>query len=203
MRFETSIALLITAALIAPRSAAGQQAALAPEAGSLKIVVVQGENSKNDVRTKFAEQPVVEIRDEADKPLAGAEVVFQLPWTGPGGVFYDWLKIHTVRTGTDGRAAARGLTPNDEEGRFNIKVTATHGMRTASAVIAQSNVRTSGNGAAVNGRSRKRLWTTVAIIGAGVLAGGIYAATRDDNGSSSTAAPIVIAPGPIAVGGPR
>src|SRR5712664_1796400 len=107
----------------------------AQQAGGLKIVVVQGEGAKNNVRTRSATQPVVEVRDDSDKPVAGAEVVFQLPPAGPGGVFNGWMRNQTARTGPDGRAQTSGFTPNDEEGRFNIKATATSGTKTASAVI--------------------------------------------------------------------
>ena len=52
------------------------------QSGGLKIVVVQGEGAENNLRTRNATQPVVEVRDDGDKPVPGAEVVFQLPPAG-------------------------------------------------------------------------------------------------------------------------
>ena len=201
----TAVSLVLPCLAPAQQQPLVQQAQTAQISEGLKIVVIEGENGRNDVRTKSASPLVVEVRDEADKPVPNAEVVFQLPWSGPGGVFYDWLKVQTIRTGPDGRAIAKGFTPNDEEGRFNIKVMATAGNKGATGVVAQSNVRGAGGAVSSNGgSSRKGLWTTVGIIGAGALAGGIYAGTRGGNGTSATASnPIVIAPGAITVGGPR
>ena len=68
----------------------GPKSELIAPPGGLKIVVVQGEGAKNNLRTRSATQPVVEVRDDSDKPVAGAEVVFQLPPAGPGGVFNGW-----------------------------------------------------------------------------------------------------------------
>jgi hypothetical protein len=200
----TAVSLVLPCLAPAQQQPLVQQAQTAQTAEGLKIVVIEGENGRNDIRTKTAAPIVVEIRDDADKPVPNAEVVFQLPWSGPGGVFYDWLRVQTVRAGTDGRAIAKGFTPNDEEGRFNIKVMATSGNKSAAGVIAQSNIRGAGPASSKgNGNGRKGLWTTIGIIGAGALAGGIYAGTRNGNGSAAAANPIVIAPGTITVGGPR
>src|SRR5205809_1166002 len=114
------------------------------QSNGLKIVVVQGEGAENNLRTRNATQPVVEVRDDGDKPVPGAEVVFQLPPAGPGGVFNGWMRTQTARTGPEGRAQANGFVPNDEEGRFNIRVTATSGTKTSSAIIAQTNTRGTG-----------------------------------------------------------
>ncbi len=187
---------------VAPAAPQGAST-LASQSGALKINVLQGEGAKNNVRSRTSTAPVVEVRDEKDALVAGAEVVFQLPPIGPGGVFHGWLKNQTVRTNAEGQAAASGYTVNDEEGRFNIKVTATANNRTATAVIAQANVR--GDGSSMSSGSPRRKWVTLGIIGAGILGGGIYAASR--NGGSTPAAavtnPVVITPGAITVGGPR
>jgi hypothetical protein len=179
---------------------AQEAAALVGQSAGLKIVVIEGEAAQNNVRTRTATAPVVEVRDENDKPVSGAEVVFQLPAAGPGGSFHGWMRNQTVRTNAEGRAAATGLTPNDELGRFNIKVTATAGTRTATGVIAQSNVSGGGMG---SGSSRK--WWVIGALGAGALAGGIYAATS--NGDSGTNGPpgnpVTITPGAVTVAGPR
>jgi hypothetical protein len=106
-----------------------------------------------------------------------------------------------VRTNAEGRAAATGFTPNDEAGRFNIKVTATHNNQTASVVIAQTNVQGSVDRAG-SGRSGAWKWW-LAAGAAAAIAGGV-AASRGDGETTTTAAnPVVITPGVITVAGPR
>jgi len=183
----------------------GPKSELTQAPGGLKIVVVQGEGARNNVRTRNATQPVVEVRDDSDKPVAGAEVVFQLPPAGPGGVFNGWMRTQTARTSAEGRAEANGFAPNDEVGRFNIKVTATSGTKTTSAIIAQSNTQNGENGGGPQAKSRNNLWKILVVVGAAGLAGGIVAATRGGGSSSTEVAtiPITISPGPVSVGGPR
>lgn len=172
--------------------------------GVLKIVVLEGEGAVNNIRARSATAPVVEVRDENDKPVAGAEVVFQLPPAGAGGVFHGWMRTQTVRTDERGRAAASGYAPNDQAGRFNIKVTATLGNKTGSAVIAQSNVYRGGGAAPGMSGGRAGWWKIALGVGTAGAVIGAVAATRG-NGQTATAAsrPITIVPGPITVGSPR
>ena len=170
-------------------------------AANLKIVVIEGENAVNNIKSKTATQPVVEVRDQNDKPVPGAEVVFRLPASGPGGVFTGWLNYQVVRTDDTGRAGASGLTPNDQEGRFNIKVTATQGKSTGSAVIAQTNTATA---VAKSAGSHTKLYVILGAVGVAVLAGGLAAAHSGGSSSAPAATiPIGISAGPIGVGGPH
>jgi hypothetical protein len=178
----------------------------APVAGpkSLKISATQGEGAKNSVKARSATQPAVEVRDENGKPVANAQVIFQLPASGPGGVFYDWMRTQTARTDERGQATASGLTPNDIEGRFNIKVTAIAGDATASIVIAQSNIERAGKDLTVAGKTR--WWKPVLILGiAAAAGGGVYAARRGSGVNTATVVttPVTITPGPITVGNPK
>lgn len=203
MSFQGWLALILAAALIAPPIVPAQQAASPPAKqadGTLKIVVLEGEGAKNVIKTRYAVQPVVEVRDENDKPVAGAEVVFQLPASGPGGVFSGWMRMQTLRTNAEGQAGTTGFTPNDEEGRFNIKVTATSDGKKGSAIIAQINTRTGGQSSA----RTSTWWKVLAIAGGAAAAGGIVAAVR--NGDSTSAAgksPVSIVPGAVTIAGPR
>lgn len=165
---------------------------------ALKIVVLEGEGARNDLRSGTAVAPRVQVLDENGRPVADAEVVFRLPMEGPGGSFHGWVKTQTVRTNAEGIAAASGYAPNDLEGRFNIRVTAKAGTQEASAVIAQANVRGSGAG----GRSHRKWWI-LAAVGAG--AGAAIAAAASGNGSDGVAVttPITITAGPVTVAGPR
>jgi len=193
---------LIAALSCQAQQVSGPVQSLQP-AGDLKIIVVQGEGAQNNVRSRSAAPLVVEVRDASDKPVERAEVVFQLPAYGPSGVFNGWMRNQLARTNAEGRAESSGYTPNDEPGRFNIKVTATSGTKTSSAVIAQSNV--SGAGTPQLKHDRSKMWKVLAVVGAAGLAGGIVAATRGGDSSSSSAAsvPITISPGTVTVGGPR
>ncbi len=176
---------------------------VAPDAGRIKIVVVQGEGALNNIKARTATAPVVEIRDDNDKPVAGAEVVFQLPVSGPGGVFNGWMRTQTTRTDAQGRAAATGMTPNDEEGRFNIKVTAHDGKRSASTVIAQSNSRTGGNTGQKADNSHKKVLIVLGILAVAGIVGGIAGTRGADSGGGLSSSPVTIAPGPVTVGAPR
>jgi len=195
------VAAIMAALVAAPAPAWSQQNLLVEGPGNLKVSVLQGENAINSIKMKTATQPAVEVRDEQDKPVAGAEVVFQLPAAGPGGVFHGWMRTQTTRTNEQGQATASGLTPNEDEGRFNIKVTATQGKKTGSVIIAQSNAR-NGTPGQQAGKSRRGLWILVGVIAAAAIIGGVAAASGDDSSGSSTN-PVTISAGPVTVGGPR
>jgi hypothetical protein len=169
----------------------------------LKIVVISGEGATNQIRTRSAVAPVVEVRNDKDQPVAGADVTFQLPQSGPSGFFNGWLRNQTVKTGQDGRAAATGYQPNDEEGRLNMKVTATSGTQTASIVIAQTNVAGSRSSSAANSGKSRGWWKVAAVVGAAAIAGGVVAATRGGDSTSTPTKSVGIIAGAITVGGPR
>jgi len=84
LRFLTVGFLILGAAACAQDTSAPKQN-LVSQPGALKITAIEGEGAINNIRTKSATQLVVEVHDEAGKPVAGAEVVFQLPAAGPGG----------------------------------------------------------------------------------------------------------------------
>jgi hypothetical protein len=207
---EEFLRISIFVALVAALSCQAQQVSgpktelVQGPTGDLKIVVVQGEGALNNIRTRNAAPVIVEVRDAGDKPVAGAEVVFQLPPAGPGGVFNGWMRNQTARTSAEGRAETNGFTPNDEAGRFNLKVTATSGTKSSSVIISQTNTPNGAPGTGSQAKSKNNLWKVLLVVGAAGLAGGIVAATR---GGSSTPVtpptPITITAGPITIGGPR
>ncbi|MEN6601192.1 MAG: hypothetical protein ABFD86_02165, partial [Bryobacteraceae bacterium] len=166
-----AVFLLLTGTLPAQQPQAAVPAQPAPPAAkpapgpkSLKMIATQGEGATNRIKTRSAVQPAVEVRDENEKPVANAQVVFQLPASGPGGVFYDLARTQTARTNERGQAVASGFAPNNLEGRFEIKVTASAGEATTSIVIAQSNIDHPGQDMTVSGKSR--WWKPVLILGA-------------------------------------
>ncbi len=208
LNLKVFLSLMLSGALALPVPGLGQEVSgpksnVVQEGGSLKMVVLKGEGVVNSIKGRTATAPVVEVRDQNDKPVTGAEVVFQLPAAGPGAVFNGWMRTQTVRTDAQGQAAATGMTPNDEPGRFNIKVTATNGTRSTSVIVAQSNAAGGANGKQARG-SKKALWVVLGLAAVGGLAGGI-AATRGGDSTTSAARtnPITITPGPVTVAAPR
>jgi hypothetical protein len=179
-----------------------QRQLVAQQKDTLTVTVVEGEGGKNSVRNRTAVAPIVEVKDAEGKPVPGAEVVFQLPAVGPSGSFNGWLKTQTVRADEQGRAAATGYAPNTEPGRFNIKVTATSGTNTGSAVISQVNTD---NGTSVSSGGNRGWVKWVAIIGGAAAIGGVAAAVGgDDDAAPGTArTPVGITAGAVTVGGPR
>src|SRR5688572_5998934 len=107
---------------------------------SIKVQIVAGQGATNNVKTRKAVEPVALVTDERGQPVSGVMVVFTLPETGPGGVFSDGSKRAIVYTNLEGRATARGLTPNTAPGKFQIIVNASFHGFTASTTADQTNV---------------------------------------------------------------
>ncbi len=187
--------------------------AQAPAAGpgaqgpaSLKILVIDGEGAINNIQLGTGREPVVEVRDESDRPVSGAKVTFSMPESGPGGTFFGASRNMTIATNEQGRATATGFRPNLYEGRFQIRVTAAAGDKSATAVISQSNSLPSG---AVNrvspGKKKFGAGKIVALVVAAAVAG-IIGATRGGDEETVVTTPTPgtsITPGVIAVGAPR
>lgn len=185
-----AVFLLLTSTLPAQQPQAAVPAQPAPPVAkpvpgpkSLKMIAIQGEGATNRIKTRSAVQPAVEVRDENEKPVANAQVVFQLPASGPGGVFYDLARTQTARTNERGQAVASGLTPNNIEGRFEIKVTASAGEATTSIVIAQNNIGRPNKDLVLSGKSR--WWKPVLILGAAAVASGAIYAARHGSGTTA------------------
>ncbi|MFN7923980.1 MAG: hypothetical protein U0Q16_28015 [Bryobacteraceae bacterium] len=168
----------------------------------LKIRPTRGDGAFNNLKSGLGQELEVEVRDENDRPVSGAEVTFLVPIGGAGGSFPGSGSTYKTTTDESGAAKAPALRLNPVEGRFNIKVTATKGDRTGTAVLSQ--VSTSAGGAVGKpGIGKGRLLLGVAGTAASV---GILLATRSGGGgSSSTPArpPTTLSVGAIAVGGPR
>src|SRR5215813_4481173 len=120
----------------------------------LSLVVLAGDGAINNIRQRVAREPIVEVRDENDRPVAGAVVTFTLPSDGPGATLSTGGKFLTSVTDAHGRAVATGLRPNGVNGPFEIRVTASYRGQTAKTVVHQSNA---GFGAAAAGLSTKWL----------------------------------------------
>lgn len=162
----------------------------------IKVLVLEGEHATNNIRRKVAIQPVVEVRDENDRPVEGASVIFRLPPSGPGGFFPGQKPTLTVKTDARGQAGAAGMVPNDQPGTFEINVTATAGNRLGQAVIAQTN---SSTGLSMNStrEDKKPFWRNkYFLIGAAGLVTAVIIVVATHSGSNKT---VTITPGPVTV----
>ena len=143
--------------------------ATAADPHGLNIRILEGEGAINNVRTHAARAPVVEVRDQQNRPVPGASVTFQTPFTGPGAAFGS-ERVLVTQTDSEGRAIGRGLVPNGVTGPFEIHVTASFDSEVVSSAIRQINASPSEPRS-----SKKLLWIAVA---ASAAAGGVLATTH-------------------------
>lgn len=169
-------------------------------AREMRILILEGRGAVNDVSRPAVAGPTVEVRDENYVPVEGAEVEFQLPESGPGGMFANQQRQLKTRTNSQGQAFAPFI-PNKETGRFEIKVTARSGDRVAEVSIPQSNSTKPRTGETAGPhRPWYRNWKYWAIAG-GATAGIVLAVTY--GGGSSSPTTIILTPGTPVVTGPR
>jgi hypothetical protein len=170
---------------------------------SLQIVIVEGEGALNNIKQRVNRDPIVQVEDENHKPIAGAAVVFTLPNQGPGGTFENGTNTLTTTTNNQGQAVARGIRFNNQVGSMQMRVTASFGGQTATAVITQTNLLGTSGGGGAGGFGAK--WLIVLGV-AGAVAAGVIVATHG-SGSSTSPAPTVptvtITPGTPTVGAPQ
>ncbi|MBI1789348.1 MAG: carboxypeptidase regulatory-like domain-containing protein [Acidobacteria bacterium] len=207
-RMQSVGAILMSCVLAQPMMPLGA----AQQAGKLKIAIIEGEGAINNIKQRIAREPIVEVQDENDRPVAGAVVVFTLPQRGAGGVFSNGSNMMTAVTDEKGRAAARGLKPNSVSGEFEIAVSASYQGLAATARIRQVNSPTgAGGGAGAAGKAAGggagKIIAIVAVIG-GAAAGGLVASRGGKSSTGSTTPPpppptTTISPGTGTVGPPR
>jgi hypothetical protein len=190
----------IVAVLASPNGLLAQEQEIRPP--SIKVEVVAGQLATNDIRTRKGVEPIALVTDERGQPVSGVMVVFTLPETGPGGAFVDGSKRAIVYTNAEGKATARGLTPNATPGKFQIRVNASFQGFTSSTTIDQTNILPE---RAKN--SSTKLIAILAIAG-GAAAAGIVAASGGGSSSQSLAVPpgrtaTTITPGTPVFGAPQ
>lgn len=167
----------------------------------LKIIILEGEGAINNIHQRTAREPIIQVQDENNRPVAGALVLFTLPENGASGTFANGSKTYMTTTDTQGKAVAHGLKPNNTEGAFQVSVTATYQSLKATATISQSNV--AGAAAAAAGGISGKLIAILAIAG-GAAAAGIVAATRGGSSPSTpTPSPTTVSAGTPTVGPPK
>jgi len=184
---------------------AGATAAQASQPKSLLITIVEGEGALNDIRTRTAREPIVEVDDENHKPVAGALVLFALDKSGSTYANFGGLPSVSVRTDQAGHAVATGFQTTQKKGTYKINVHASVGELVAVTVINMTNIEAlaSGSGtppAAVGvGSHHKVIWIVSSVLVAGAVAGIVAATQQSSPTSVSTGTGTVGAP--AAVGG--
>jgi len=207
-------------------SAAPMAHAIPPQAAGLRIVVLEGEDGVNILQQKSAVQPVVEVRDQNNLPVAGASVVFLIGNGSKAATFANGASQITVVTDAAGRAAVSGLQPVSN-GAYSIQVSASAQGQTATATISQTNFANAaqaaqagkvpgsqsgssassggsgaGSGAGAGAGAGAGGGLSGAAIGgiaAGAVAGGVVAAkaaSGGDSGSTTTPPPTTTTPPP-------
>lgn len=162
---------------------------------TLRIYALEGQNAVNYIPTGTATSPVVEVRDENDRPVDGAAIVFKLPVSGAGASFANGAKTESAISDFRGQAGVKNYTINNIAGRFAIEVTATYGNATARLLIPQTN--SDSPELAQPAASQKKRWILLGIAAAAGAGVGVYFGTR------SSSSPITISAGSVVFGGPR
>ncbi|MDZ7640139.1 MAG: hypothetical protein U5J83_18120 [Bryobacterales bacterium] len=181
LRPDALLALALSIALLPGPAIAGALAQQA-EGDPLRIVVVEGEGSINNVREMTMRSPVVRVLDAAGKPVAGAAVSFTTPAMGASAIFVDGGNQSSVTTGDDGIARVQGMRPNNVVGSFEIRVTASSGGNRASARITQTNAAP-----AVRSGGGSNKGVLIGVLAA--VAGGVGAALALAGGGGSSGSP--------------
>jgi hypothetical protein len=175
----------------------------------LKVIVLAGKDEANDLSTKVMAPVVVQVLDQNDRPVEGAEVVFRFPISGPSAIFPGGKTSVTVRTNGSGQAAAMNWFANAQTGRFDVHVSVSYGNQVGETTFQMINAAKVEH-AQLGTKKPKRgwfepTWVKIAVIGgtAAVIAG-VVLATRG-GGSSTPAKPptITITPGSPTIGGPH
>lgn len=168
---------------------------------SLKVVPLAGNEEMNDLQNKVMAPLVVQVLDQNDLPVEGADVVFRFPLEGASATFPDQKSAETFRTNVDGQASAVGWVANGKVGTFHVQVTASRGGEQGSAVITMTNVTRITEAQKKIGK--KHWWSTTwgkIAIGAGVAA--VVAVTILATRGSSPRV-ITVTPGSPSIGVPQ
>jgi hypothetical protein len=87
------------------------------------VLVLAGANQQAAVLSNFKTNLQVQVQDGFHQPLAGAEVVFSVPPTGPSATFTG-SRSYSVLTDAGGQALASTLTANGSVGLYAVTVSA-------------------------------------------------------------------------------
>ena len=191
----TKIRILLTHLLSGAVLSWGQQ--------GLRLEARAGDGAFNDISRSETNTVIVAVRDSSDRPVPGAKVKFTLPFAGPGAAFAGGGREVTTTSDPMGLAKMTGAKPNREEGRFNIKVSATtDDGRSGSLVVSQSNT----SAVASKAKTSKTL-LILSLIGGGATAAILAAkggGAKTTGAGGTTPIPVTsLSVGVLTVGAPR
>lgn len=176
-----------------------------PSIQSLKVTPLAGNGEMNDLERKVMAPLVVQVLDQNDRPVEGAEVVFRFPLTGPTAAFPNQKNAQTFKTDADGQAAATGWMANREVGNFVIQVTASRGNEMGSASVTMTNATRVADNAKVKQKSwwSSRTAKIVIIGGAAAVAVAVILVTRGGGKAGTSTTTVTAIPGSPTIGGPQ
>ena len=182
-----------------------------PTIEGLKVVVLAGREEVNDIQRKVMAPLVVEILDQNDRPVEGAEVIFRFPLEGPSATFAGGRTSLSVRTNGQGEAAATNWMANSQTGRFQVHVSASYGNQVGQATISMSNATkvnrpnasVLGPGAEKHGGWFSPTWVKIAVAAVELRWWRASFWRRGGGSSKSSGATITISPGAPSIGGPH
>jgi hypothetical protein len=143
----------------------------------LQLRVVQGDGTIYAPGSRATRGLTVQVSDESGSPVPGASVSFQLPESGPSGVFGSGLRSEVLITNAEGKATAWGMQWNHTPGPFEIRITAVKDQARAGIVSTQYLSETGaaktggGQGTFTASRHSRTKWLLITAVGAGALAG--------------------------------
>ena len=190
-----------------PSPTPAQPLAQLPVEQSLKIRVLAGNGEMNDLERRVMAPLVVQVLDQNERPMEGAQVVFRFPVSGPSATFPGGKNSIAVRTNGTGQAPAVNWMANGEVGTFQIHVNASYGNQVGEATLSMTNVTRIEETARTTGAKHESLWShrwfKVAVIGGAALAVGlgVYLGTR--GGSAKSSSTVTISTGPPTITGPH
>jgi hypothetical protein len=126
---RAALAAVLALALWPSRPLTGQE--------PLTIQVTKGTGAVTAPGGSFGEVEV-EVR-QGGKPVPGATVTFILPSIGAGAAFSDGSGISILNTDDQGRAVARGMKANQQEGEYALRVNASFQGQVVSASVTMKN----------------------------------------------------------------
>jgi uncharacterized iron-regulated membrane protein len=182
-----------------------------PMVRGLKVTALAGNHEANDLERALMTPLVVQVLDQNDRPVEGAEVIFRFPLNGPGATFRGGNTSQTVHTNGQGQAAAQNWMANNQVGTFEVRVTASYGNQLGETTVSMTNATrvaedkkgTRGYRGQKQARWYSPKWVKIALIAGGAATvAGIILATRG-GGSSSSTSTVTITPGSPTVGGPH
>jgi hypothetical protein len=165
------------------------------QVATLQIRFLAGDGGVHAPGRRALRPLIVEVTDEAGKPVAAASVSFHLPENGGGGTFPNGMHTDISTTDAQGRAVMRTIDVGRASGPFQIRVVAVKEQARAGTVSTQY------VGEAATARPR-RTWIAVAVAVTGATAAGAFSAFHKGSPAGTPTAPTAPPPPVIAIGTP-